>query len=251
MIELYTRATITKLLTYLAPFLIGVGLLKQVCFYSCFGINITEYIVLSEIIILSFDTSVFILILYILMVFIPGLYFGQEKQQFQAAAQFQTSPRKYLLIYKLVWGITIFGTFTLLSAFYFQRYSSVTFVLWLLLFIFLTLFFLVHLVLAQHKKNPNYKQLKRNAHIFFHTGVVAFLFSFTGTLQAYSIKEKHLFKKIDIYLEKEIFKSDTSKTVIGQTQNYVFTYDYKTQESNVIPKSDIKKLVIKEKGSPL
>jgi hypothetical protein len=62
-----------------------------------------------------------------------------------------------------------------------------------------------------------------------------------------SIKTDLKYFGTKVYLDDEFIVSDSSITYVGQTKNYLFMYNLKQDESIVVPKSEVKKIVIKRK----
>lgn len=236
-----------KLLPYLTGFIIVCSVLKSVLFYRIFGIDILNYLDLSECIMNSLDFFGIVLFMFISIVLIfensiprktriSLLYEGVLDQEFDEGLSERTIEKARRRRYIVDGIIILIGC--MISAIGHKKF----FLFFGMYLIFFLGFFIMWVFTI---KTINRIYVKLNFYRMIIILIAAFLLfshALTGTLEAFVIKYDHKYsvKSISITLrDNRAFKSSDSLIYLDKTKNYIFFWNPKNDSKTIIPTSEI------------
>ena len=243
---------IKHLFPYFGSLIIVCGFIKLKIYYNHFNINISDYLDITEVLILllydfiyygTFITSTFFVF------FLLDSKEDVEKNENKKSLLIDTDDfyKRLYMYMKLNFGSTILlivSLILLIAKYFFDIKNSLP-----ILPIFIAYFFL-YLLFEYRRK---YKIFNGNDLDGTYNNLILILFIFT-----YNIIQS-AYTDIDIaennnktivcfnYRERDI-QSEKNIIYIGQTKNYIFMFDKISRETNIYLRSDIKNLTIGKKN---
>ena len=249
---------INQYLIYIGPFLIFLGMVRLITFYNSFGVPITSYLDLSEIITSFFDIIILVVIIFLyssIQNFLANSKEDADKvnKKRQAVLNEVNSFKICLLYVKYLNSLIIYGflfiTGCIVAHYYFNWISAFAIFILAGVFIFLLVFIIVQVEIERKHIQFNSTANRKRIILFmlyflvFTIGVVQY-----SSFQASQIKNTKSTFGVSITLDNDnIFVSDSSNYFIGKTQNYVFIYHEKESKTDIIPMSRIKQITIKNR----
>ncbi len=243
---------------YITTFLIFLGSLRLIIFYSFFNINIIDFLEFPEILTSFLDNTIGMALVYSLFYFIAESFMEPYKINEAGILRrknFIEGSIKHRIKDFLFddWLITVVGIFlfTLVGLNdIIKRHFDTPFLIVFIILIVLSIFFRYVERVFQFREEYSVghaKPLTISTIIYFGSWIV--LTTIFNTLSnAQSIKYFNGYKKVNIaFIDSTFFKTDSNNFYIGKTSNYVFIY-HKSQDSTEVYKvSDIKRLSFRPK----
>lgn len=219
---------IVEISSLILGFLIFNGFLKLDIFYKHWGVNIIEYLDLSEVILLFLNDIA--LFLFFIVALLLHTFLGSF------ATKNENIDNTFQKVLDTKLGISVFLGFTLLISvisyyMFFYDYN----LRYLYVFIFVGLQFLIKLIDTVFKKRKFITD--KSLHISF---LIIFVF-FTYFKSQYDIynKEKDLNKYVVNFENGDKIIVDSSALLLGKTKRYVFLWDKKTRTSRILNRDKI------------
>lgn len=227
----------TKFTAVFSVIIISLGFASLVIYYEYFGIDVFEYLVISEIITTAFS--------FLLVLFVPilvSIYLVKDINDFIGA---RPKLRKPLFHYRftyfmlVTWIITIAGLFYKVEIAKYELLNR-TLELFFLVFIFSSLFMPFLFVFEKASTGTTVRS-------FWIAGILAFVFLLIVlSLKIKRVSNNKSGKTSTFYLANDstITTNDSIK-FLGKTQGYYFLWNKNSNTSTIYPASEIKKIDIK------
>ena len=236
-------SSIIKLSSFILMLVYGFGYTFMNTYYSNFGIDIINYITVTDILLLSisilFNVSIGLIIVLLLFWFTVVLKKEHSFIQNDGVYIFNLGLKHYVLFLTVLVLVALILIYTTKYDFYIQ----------LILLASCILFnFLISNDKKVNKKNKSLiKEIK-----FLYIGLILFFFfvAFKAGLEAgKSIRNNNsvlVYNGIEFLYKKKKYSPflDNCLRVIGETNEYFFLYDFTSYSSLIFPKSEITDLVI-------
>lgn len=205
-------------------FAIG-GLVKLFTYYKLFGIYIFEFIDIKE-----------VLILFVSNLFGYFLVFGI------IAIAFIRLPILEMFKYSIP------VIFSIGSVIYFASRKNVLFFDLLTMNILFWLIFLIvrELLLPIDSSNLTFERISNYTLLILFFSLIVYSIANTLT-EFYKVKHRFYYSGTKIIYTHEEFHSTNEKYYIGKTEKFVFIYDSRAKTTEVIPTSEVKKIIFKTK----
>lgn len=237
---------ILKLSSITGGLLVLCGILKLIFYYDTFGINIVDFISFSEIL-TSFLDDVNIIIIIVLTITIQSIFIFNhtvgDLDKDDSDAKFDLMMNT---IYPFRFRFFIFFAivFTSLIALIFINVLQIRHIYiyliifsWLQLMTFLTL-----------KKNKDGKIDQPNISIVISIiGALVFTLFLLAHRDIEQLEKNGVENLIILTDDSIICNKITNTMYIGKSEKYIFLFNSQSRESQIIPTSDIKRIVIKNK----
>lgn len=247
--------SISQYLTYVGPFLIFLGMTRLITFYNSFGVSITSYLDISEVLTSFFDILLLVVIFFAYTSVQNFLASGKddadkankkrqailEEESFLKVCLHYLSYFSSLIIYGL---IVISGC--VVACFCFNWITTFTVFIWTGVFVFLLIFLIVQ-VEMERKHIQFQSSLNKRRFIFFVLYFLVFTYCVIlySSYQAGQIRKDKSTYGVTITLDNDqIIVSDSSNYFIGKTQNYVFIYHEKEKKTDILPMTRVKQITM-------
>lgn len=246
---------IKTLLPYLGSLLILCGYLKLNVFYSHFGIKISDYLEITEVLTLflsdAFKYIAIILGVYIFY-FIADSSEDVEKKEQKKNDILETEkwfPRlvKFLKFSSnLLFNILVYLLFT--AACYYWKPTNIYYFILVDIMLIVILVFTYSLFEYKRKYKIAFgKKLNSTYNNLILTFFIFMLFVFQSAyIEIKTVEEKNPYFVCFEYSKKD-YQSDTKYLYLGQTKNYLFMYDKLNNETTVFTRKDLTNFTIKSK----
>lgn len=202
--------------------------IKLITFYDAFGIDIINYIKLSEVT-FSFLDDIYkyltLLGFYIIWWTIDDLFIARKEE---SKVEDSISQRNY--VRDIVIQIMIVNLICLLLSIFIRK-DSITFQIGQILLVFI-------LALSQ-RKVYQFSNLIKYYVLFFV--VLAYTY-FQAKIDISNLKDDNKFAKVSIIFDGEEIKSSKENYFIGRTENYTFFYNPKDAKTTIYANSKISKI---------
>ena len=245
----------SEIIPYMGAVIVFLGVTRLFFYYQSFGINIVSYLEFSEIITSFLHVMVIVVIFFMFSTIQSILQTGkseherkkQLKQDILNEERFFVrlwlylkyhdyilfSFFAYLLIHITVWIILkkiYFQDFILLIAVYFGGFL---------------LYVIASEVEVKHNQLKSSETAKRFSELLLTATFFVVLTIWVTYQEVHSVKRDKITYGTSLILKDEsIYKSDSCNYFIGKTQNYVFFYDEDSKSTEVIPVSELKRMII-------
>jgi len=232
-----------KALPYLNVFAIALSIVKLMIYYNAFGINILQYLELSESIILCFE-SVIRLLFFLILLSLASIFF------MHIFGDINSGNAQKVISIDGFWKRFLFF-------FWHNKYLVITYVYfsWLFtpyfLFIILILYLLSEIqFISQKRYNEDFPTTYYNL-ILWSIYFIAFEFYFTFK-EISSVKYHQRYErtmiKIDTPKEEESRIVTNSEILfVGKTKEFYFLYDTTKQSALIIPSDKVLRVDLKNK----
>jgi hypothetical protein len=222
---------------YIGPYLIVIGILKLHGFYSYYGINVLEYVALSEVLFLFLHGLLLFLALIVLGILAATLLLRRKKKGDNEGKKETESLNSKKP--KAKTAFLIFFSVCAFSAFY--QYSTGGSPKFFLAsgFMFLCLVY-TFVLISRYKTDKRISLLEFSVGISFVAAVFFYLLRFYTAL---GFEKDHKFFKSTVSLtdSTHIISSDTL-SYLGKTQSYLFFYNWKNNSPIILPSSRLNKI---------
>lgn len=243
------------LFPYIGSIIIFCGFTKLNIYYDHFNINISDYLEITEVLILVIGD----ILKAVMMIFAVKLFDFLTETEEEAEARrvrhntfflikpFRKRAWNYICTRKALAFLVLILFIFLIISYYFNRKVFSTVVI--MFFYSLTTYVAMFLLLEYKRK---YKEVTDKEFDGTYSNLIAlFIVFFLFTIQTtYSDIEKTKNRNPVMicfkYLEENI-QSNQNLLYVGQTKNYIFIYDKITKETKVYSRSDIKMLAIEKR----
>jgi hypothetical protein len=242
----------TKIISITATLLLCAGIISQTVYYFLFNIPITEFLSLSEVLLLFTQDIIRYIIIFLILLLIslifnynkPKSYYKRFFIEYCQIKTLGTRVRKYLsnktssLIYYIM-GTVCF--FSLLSE------RSKTVYLFGLYFSIDVIYFFIKLLLFENRRTLRLKRKlikdDNNFALFFTFGLHFLFFVICWSLvDVENVKYRQKFINVSFKLSDTLMRSDSTKYYVGQTEKYLFYYNSKLDMTTVFKKEDISEM---------
>jgi hypothetical protein len=237
----------TKSLKPLIPFLpfvvIVIGLLKTITFYSYFGININDFISLSEVTVLFAD-SISLIFFFVIAPCI--IWIANTPYQYGYPFKYDAIESRANNIRKR-WYKSLPTLFSILL--FLLCIAGITFGNYIVRVQFIIIAFVLITILILRELYHEYYE-KNNKHynpIFFTltVGVLTFVVVviYMELVKADSVKRGR-YNGTKVYTSDSTYVADSSNIYVGKTDRYIFMYNTVNSSPTIIPVSEVKKLIL-------
>lgn len=247
--QMIKKDTLLLLIPYIGSIFIFFGFIKLLYFYYLFGINISEYLELTEIITLFFKDILFFSALILIITLVSFISFNKnfsnEKNSFdynenntikRLKNYFKGNPIIPLTL--LLMGFRHLNLAKGVDSWPFERIILVMWGVNLLLIIVHELNRKYYLL---HGKFPN--------QIYPIMGMIFSVFTVFVLRSAYdefeTIKEKKSTFGSTVQLSDNTIISDSTYYFIGKTKDYIFFHNQRKRQTDIFPVSEVKKIQLK------
>lgn len=244
---------IKNILPYFGSLLILCGYIKLSVFYSHFGIKISDYLEISEILTLFLsDAFIYILITFAIFLYVFITDSTEEIEQKEETKEDIIKTEKWLprlvrflkFSSKTLFNLALFLLITVIG-YFIKPESLYYFILMDCLILILLIFNYVlleynrkHKIIFGENLNSTYNNLILTVFIFL-------LFVFGSVYSEIKTVEKgNIYFVCFKYFEKD-YQSQTNYLYLGQTKNYLFMYDNLNDEATIFSRKDIANFNIK------
>lgn len=250
--------SINRYFGLVVPYIIFLGMIRLMFYYSHFGVSIVSYLDISEVITSFFDVLMLIVSTFVIITF--NRFIAHDKKKGGEMSKLKSSLLKEEDQWKIV-------------KLYFKYLKTRL----LLLLIFVSLFLICHLFLnlvtfweviflasfmvvvllyviitieieRKHLINGSSPGQRRYIGLIFYSLILIISVMLFSKYQINEVEFHHSTKGTTIILKSgEEIVSKKQKLFIGKTNNYVFFFDKKTKTTDIFPMSEIKMLKIKKR----
>lgn len=251
---------VTEYFIYVGPFLIFLGMTRQITFFRAFDISITSYLDISEIITSFFDILFFV-ILFLAYISIQNFLsnnktqIAKEKKKREAILKEENQWKTFKLYVNYFGSFLIFGFIvimgSLISWYFFRGITLWAIFVIIVIFIFLIIFLVIGVEIERkHEKLQSSTSKKRFIFLTLYFLVFTLGIMFYSSYQVQLIKKgKNTFGVSIIFDNNERFVSDSFNYFIGKTQNYLFIHHEKLGTTDVFPMKRIKQITMTSRQS--
>jgi hypothetical protein len=242
------------------PLLIGLSALKQVVYYRHFGLNISEYLEISELLVGFFDDIFTFILCSIIGGFIEFVRTSRNEldemqsleNEINIAKNFFVRLYKHFKLYSFgFWSIVFLGLLDLLILVLHDEHSHQV----LQLFFFTLVLMILTFVWTEAKlKLRKVFEIKVASKIdavikLTSTFLICFIFFTHLEIEAVQISKKYIDTEVYFTINNKEFKykSDSTFYYIGKTKDFVFFYDELKEHTEIIPFNYVNRLIIKRK----
>jgi hypothetical protein len=253
MIDKKPQPDIPKIISIVGSLLLCAGIISQTIYYFFFNIPITEFLSISEILLLFTQDVIRYIIIFILLFFI-GLLTNYRRPAFRNKRLFinYTSTKSFWLRFRqyaeyrfnsLIYYF--FGAVTLVALLYEKAKIAYLFALY---FSIELIYYIIRFLLLENRRLLRLKgALKKedsNLNLSFSLGLHFIFFILCWTLiDVQRVKYEQRYINVSFRLSTDtLIKSDSTRYYIGQTDKYLFYYDSKVNVTTVYKKDDVKQL---------
>lgn len=251
--EQKTSNNYLKLLPYFGSVIIFFGVLRLICYYDYFGVNIVRFLQFSEIITSFFDT-LYILIFLIIFSLIQNFLLENKNEVVQRNTlknEILNEP-KFLVRFKLYFALhgtiwfQMFGLLIIYSIISIFRGFNVYDVL--KAFGLFASFFLCAVVMSELEAKHHRLDSTQHERTFYTTiGLfvifMAILIGMSYDEASQVAKQKKYFGTSVKFNNDSTFVSDSMNYYIGNTQNYLFIHHQNENSTEVLPMAEIKRIL--------
>lgn len=251
---LFDTKKLKEIIPYISSLLILLGFLKLNYFYAHFNINISNYIDLTECLILFFPH----LIKYLFILFGINILFylitspEEDIENYQKVEEIidnnklKIRLKKFFFlnfwIFMQVISLTILGT---ISYFLNGKSAYIIITAALLLFTVLLSNFIL-LEFSRKYKLANKKKFDPTYNNFIIILVLIVCNSIHGTYHEIKSIENHKGDSVCFKYNSSLIQSEDNVIFVGQTRNFIFMYNNLTSETSVYPKDRLDELTIRK-----
>ncbi|MEI6695639.1 MAG: hypothetical protein WCO13_06200 [Bacteroidota bacterium] len=247
--------SLSQYLTYVGPFLIFLGMTRLITFYNSFGVSITSYLNISEVLTSFFDIIILVVIFFTLLSIQNFLVKDKNDMEIankkrQAIIE-EVSFLKICLLYLnyfsnlIIYGlIVVFGF--IIAHYCFNLNTTFTVSIWTGAFVFLLIFLIIQVEIERKHIQFN-SSVNKKRFIFFILYFLVFTYGVIlySSYQAGQIRRDKSTFGVNITLDNnQTLVSDSSNYFIGKTQNYVFIYHEKESKTDIIPMTRVKQITM-------
>jgi hypothetical protein len=255
---------ISKVLPYVSSFIICLGIIRLIYFFSAFGISIVTYLDFSEI--LTSFLDMFLILCFVFAVFIFQTFFMFGKTEMENSYKLKqviiTEPkliRRFKLYIKYSREVYYSAQFVFITlTFYFLLFkesddSILTLIKWASSIVIAFLFILITGEVDRRLYLFNYTNLQRQVvQVLFNIVLIIIV---TATLTQNEInsikKDKSTYGTLVVLDNDQVINSDSINYYIGKTRNYVFVHHENLNTTDVIPMSRVKQITIAQRKPAL
>jgi hypothetical protein len=238
--------SVIKFFSLLYVILITCGFTYSFFFFKNFGVNITEYIELSEAVSLFIpllaDSLVVMLLFIVLFYYMnKALLFGQPNNDRQAHEKKML--RKSMVTFSLIY-LAVIILVIILSFFGIDMRRG----LYMLITIFIALFLplILEMIFSVFTKTWKIDLSPIFRDVLYIMMIIISIVLWTSFSKTERVYRKSGYKHFEILFNNGDSKleSDSSIYYLGRTKNYLFIYDFNKKQSRVISVSNIKEFTI-------
>jgi hypothetical protein len=247
----FDRNELKKLTKYFTPFLIFVGSLRLILFYSLFGVKIINYLTFTEVLVSFLDTAIYYLFVLFIPLFIILSFWGnaigqQNNVEFQKKSEMPFGQRIKTDL-KQNWFLIILYFATFILSFIKGTWNLLGFLQIILNPGMFLIFFLLRELRISYKRQFNYNIPVTYLNLFLFSYLFVMLVVQNVLSEFSSITKDLKYVGTTAFVGDEKIISDSTVTYIGQTQEYIFFSNLKTKENIIYPKKDLRKIITKTK----
>lgn len=252
---MFEKDKIKDLIKYFPPFLILIGIIKLYIFYQRFGINIIEYISLTEALI-AFNDEIIYLFFFIILpaAVLIGMWGNPIAKENNELFNYQLHTSFKERIKKDIKTNTILKTMYLVSiafsliAFFRGTYNELTFVALISFCNIWLIHFIIREIRISHFKNNKEHISVTYINLLTLCSTLFSIVIINAFIEVYSIKYNLKFYGTQLEVNNgTVYRSDSTLTYVGKTANYVFFSNLKNSEALIIPCSKINILKLRTK----
>lgn len=249
------KKELKEVLPFLGGLLLVLGFIKLYLFYNNFGINISEYIEFSEILV-AFLPNMLGLSIIIIIGFLNNFILtsvsefeieSKLKNEIIETIGFTDKLKKH---YKLN-PLLFLGTIILLMIYSFSSYINSlnanifrnASILFIAILVYQILWFEISYKYKKLYENEISQTYSNLILIVYFLTIYNIFFTYSNIEKI----EKSEGTKVSFCIDDDYFKSDSDNIYIGQCKEYLFMYNKKNKEAKVFKRSDITNLILKEK----
>lgn len=236
-----------KYVPYLGSFLILLGAIKQILYYSFFNFPITEYISISELVTLFFNDILGILfvffILIVLYVFFSKSNRFERFKRFVLEDDFKTKFDKLNPVKSIFSLIFLSVLFVIYCYLFFTSINEGIITLLISYVITGIAFQIFHVLWKNYGVN-----MFENDMLILMFAFLSLLFTIRSAYFDYKmVRYKGRYLGTSIRTMEKVVTSNTNCLFIGKTQRYVYFYNVKDSSVLVIPIEEVKEIDVKRK----
>lgn len=240
-----------SLLPFFGSFIIFLGMIRLIFYYQSFGVNIVNYLDISEIITSFFDILIIVVLqisFSIVQQFLSNSKSENDIRKQKAKEIFEESKffRRLLKYFSYFNLILINGAALLIVILIWSFFDdSITWSSYIILTVATVTIFLFAIVRfeieVKHQQfNSNDKSRQFMAMLFNGLLFVLIVISISYS-QVISVKNDKKYNGVQIHLDDDtILNSDGSHYFIGKTHNYLFFYHHDEQRTDIYPMNRVK-----------
>ncbi|MDD4227095.1 MAG: hypothetical protein PHU98_11970, partial [Mariniphaga sp.] len=245
----------SELISYMGAVIVFLGVTMLFFYYQSFGINIVSYLEFSEIITSFFHILVIAVIFFLYSTIQSILQTG--KSEHERKKQLKQDILNEESFFKRLWLYLKFHDYVLFSFF---AYLLIHITVWIILkkiyfqdFILLIAIyiggFLLYVIASEvevkHNQLKSSENTKRISELLLTATFFVILTIWVTYQEVHSVKKnKTTYGTTVILKDESMFKSDSCNYFIGKTQNYVFFYNEESKSTEVIPVSELKRMIL-------
>lgn len=248
MINSFDKKDLKELTKYFTPFLIFVGSLKLILFYSFFGVKIISYLTFTEVLVSFLDTAIYYLFILFIPIFIILSFWGnsigegnnlefQKKSEMTFWQRIKTDIREnwFIIILYVVFLIFSFirGTWNLRGFLQIILNPGIFIIL-----------FLIRELKISYQRLFNYSIPVTYINLFLLSYLFVVMVVQDVLSEFNNITKKYKYIGTTAFIGEEKIISDSTISYIGQTQDYIIFNNLKTKENIIYPRRDVKKFII-------
>lgn len=217
----------------LGVFLIFLGMLKQIVYYKCFGIQITDYIQLSEVVTaFMYDLNILLIMLgasLVYVMFIDKLFsFAKVPTNKILSFEHKASESLAIFIVSLIISIGLYYLFV--------KHPTVIWVYFISTTIITPIYTIAQWLFVNNTLSDNFKGTSLLI-------VTILIFTINLALKDYLQMKRSPTIKTMIELTDKTIELSPNERVVGKTIDYLFVVDLKKGHKQIIHCSDIKRII--------
>jgi hypothetical protein len=242
----------TKIISIITTLLLCAGIVSKTVYYFFFNVPITEFLSISEVLLLFTQdiiryVLIFIIIFLIVTIFNYDKQKSDEKRFFIEYCQIETLKKRIWRYLKKRFTTLVYYIFGILIFFTLLKDGSKVIYLFGLYFSIDILYFIIRFIIFENKRKlrlkKQLKKEKRNLELSLTFGLHFLFFVICWSLvDVQKVKYEHKYINVSFTLSDTLIKSDSSKYYIGQTEKYLFYYNSITDITTAFKKDNIKEI---------
>lgn len=217
----------------LGVFLIFLGMLKQIVYYKCFGIQITDYIQLSEVVTaFMYDLNIILIMLGALLLYVMFIdkLFSVKKVSTQSMEVVEKK------VTGTFWGFVIFLMVTIILYILFFNYPTLGWVYAVTIIGFNPIISIARWLFKNNSLSESFKGISLLI-------ALVLVFAVNLAIKDYLQMKQSPTTQTMIELTNKTIELSPNERVVGKTIDYLFVVDVKKGNKQIIHCSDIKRII--------
>lgn len=248
---MFEKEKILEFMKFFPVYMIFIGTLRLIIYYSAFNVSIINYIEFSEFLLSFFNSFTLLVIMVILLILLIGLWgndIGLENNSVYQSYFNETFKIRFKRDLKSAsFIVSIFLIFWVIVSIIFFKTSIYRAIYALYLPLLSFIFFIYREIRVANFKanNTDFPSTYINITIILIIATTTVIHDVL--LDIDKVKFQHKYYNSKITLDDSIIVSDSIQTYIGKTNDFIYVFNSSSNSSRVIPVTRVKEIELKKK----